>query len=254
MSQVAEHMTLGASPGDTAAAAWLAQAGREAMSASPASAVLQFERALALQPPQPVYDDIAAHLIVANHWCGRAAEAASLAERVLASAASSAVQTRVRLALIHALWLQGRWDRALSVALERCADPTIGEDERGRLLAETAMARVYLDGPEAGSAQASEALALGEASGDDVTVCVALNALSIGAYFNARFSEAVAFGERAAAVADRSSTDEARRRHPYFMLGLAYVGVDRLADAEAEATGPTAGSRSNRAECRRRAT
>lgn len=65
-----------------------------------------------------------------------------------------------------------------------------------------------------------------------MTVCVALNALSISAYFDARFSEAVAFGERAAAVADRSSTDEARRRHPYFMLGLAYVGVDRLADAE----------------------
>ncbi len=230
--QVAEHMTLGATRGDATAATWLARAGRQAMSASPVSAVRLFERALALDPPPELRDEISADLVVADLWCGRSAESVSLAERLLESVASSAVHNRVRLSLIHALWLQGRWDRALSVALKRCSDPMITEDERGRLLAETATARLYTEGPRAGSAQATEAFILGEASGDDVTVCVALLGLAICAYFEGRFFDAVSVAERATDVADRSIADETRRRHPYFMLGLAYVGADRLADAE----------------------
>lgn len=233
VAQVAEHMALGATRGDATAVAWMARAGREAMSSSPVSASRLLERALALDPPGDVRDEIAADLVVTDLWCGRSAESVTLAERLLNSGASPSVLNRVRLSLIHALWLQGQWDRALSVALGRCADATITDEERGRLLAETATARLYVQGPQAGSAQASEALGLGEASGDDVTVCVALTALSICAYFDGRFFDAVSFSERAADVADRSRKDEARRRHPYFVLGLAYVGTDRPADAEA---------------------
>ena len=233
LSQVAEHMTLGATRGDAVAARWLMQAGREAMSQSPDSAVHLLQRALVLEPPPRLRDEIVAELVVANLWCGRSAEAASHAERVLAAPAPASLHTRVRLSLIHAMWLEGHWDGALSVAMTRCASASVGDAERGRLLAETSLARVYLDGPAAGAQQASEALALGEASGDDVSVCVALTALAICAYFDGRFFDAVALGERAMAVADRSETDEARRRHPYFVLGLAYVGADRFGDAEA---------------------
>ena len=233
VGQVAEQMTLGATAGDATAAAWLAQAGRESMSASPASAARLLERALALEPPAGLRHGVSADLVVANLWCGRSGEAASLAERLLATPEANAVHGRARLALIHALWLQGRWDRALAVALTRCQDPTVTDDERGRLLAETAMARLYLEGPARCSAQASEALLLGEAARDDVAVCLALIALTICAYFEGRFLDAVGFGERAVGVADAASADEPRRRHPYFILGLAYVGADRLPEAEA---------------------
>lgn len=233
VAQVAEHMTLGATWGDASAAAWLARAGREALSASPASAVELLERALALGPPTELHQQVSADLVLANLWCGRSAEAAALAERLLASAPSSPVHDRVRLSLIHALWVQGHWQRALAVALTRCEEPAIGDEERGRLLAETVMARLYLEGPGAASAQASEALALGQASGDDVTVCVAGSGLAVCAYFEGRFFDAVSFAEQATAAAERSATDEPRRRHPYFLLGLGYVGTDRLDDAGA---------------------
>ena len=244
-TQVAEHLALGTSAGDPLAFDWLVRAGRETMSQAPAVAAGLFERALEMRGKSAT--DRAAvlpDLIVSEIWCGRSEAGARRAEDALRSGVAGDAAVSIRAALVQSLWLQGRWEAALQVALERCDEPDVRAAERARLLAETASALLYTQGPEPCEAQARQALGIGESIGDDVTVCLALWALTLCLYFEARSGEAVEAGERAVAVAERSSGDEARRRHPYFVLGQAYVGADRLDDAAcAHRTGRSVGER-----------
>ena len=230
--QVAEHLALGVPVDDPLTFDWLVRAGRETMTRAPAAAAGLFERALEFAGGSPDrWAAALADLIVSEVWCGRSDIGARRAEDALRAGVAGDAAVSIRAALVQALWLQGRWEAALEVALKRCGDADVRAAERARLLAETASAVLYTQGPEPGEAQARQALAIGESIGDDVTICLALWSLTICLYFEARYTDAVATAERAVEVAEHGSGHEASRWHPHWLLGMAYVGADRLDDA-----------------------
>jgi DNA-binding CsgD family transcriptional regulator len=231
--QVAEHLSLGATGGDEQAATWLWKAGRETMATAPAVGAHLIERALDLAGKGHRDEGaMLADLVLARVWCGRAAEAAALAQDILRRQSDGSAMDRVRLGLVQALWILGRWEEALDVARERCLAPDVSDEERARLLAETTLGRLYLAGPGPAIAQCEEALEIGRRIRDDLAAVAALNGLTTCLYFDARFERAVAAAEEAVRIAEASTSDEPRRLHPHFILAQAYIGADRLEDAE----------------------
>lgn len=229
--RVAQHLALGAPVGDEQAVRWLARAGREAMPRAPASGAELLERALEIAAASdPARDELRADLVVADVWCGRGSEAAARAAEILERPTAPEIARRVRLALVQALLMQGNWVEALDVADERCGQVDIDDAERGGLLAETVFPEIYRNGPRAASTRAAEAIAIAERSRDALVLTVAQNGKAIASYFDSRFHEAVEASRSAVTAAERS--DEARRRHPHFVLGEALIGVDRLEEAE----------------------
>jgi len=229
--QVAQHLALGAPVGDEQAVRWLARAGREAMPRAPAAGAELLERALEIAGPSHLArDDLLADLVVADVWCGRGTEGSERATEILRRVTNADVAERVRLALVQALLMQGRWRDALDAADRRCAEPDVDDAERGRLLAETAIAEIYRWGPSAAHERAAAAIAIAGKSHDALLLTVAHMGQGIANYFDSKMHDAVEAARRAVAVAEGS--DEARRRHPQFILGQALVGADRLEEAE----------------------
>lgn len=229
--RVAQHLALGASVGDDAAVRWLARAGREAMPRAPAVGAELLERALEIAgPTHPARDDLLADLVVADVWCGRASEGAARAMDILQRATGSDVARRVRVALVQALLMQGNWREALDVADGHCALTDVDQAERARLLAETVLPEIYRHGPDAAYRRGAEAIAIAEASHDALVLTVAYSGQAVAVYFESRMHEAVEAAERAVAAA--AGSDEARRRHPQFILGQGLTGADRLEEAE----------------------
>jgi DNA-binding CsgD family transcriptional regulator/tetratricopeptide (TPR) repeat protein len=231
--RVAQHLALGASAGDEQAAAWLWRAGRETMATAPAVGVRLLERALDVAGHRHSDEDaMLADLVVARVWCGRAAEAATLARDILQRRGGGSAIERVRFGLVQSLWILGRWEEALDVARERCAAPDVSEEERARLLAETTLGQLFVSGCGPAIAQCEEALEIGRRIGDDLVAVAALHGLATCLYFDARYERAVAAAEEAVRIAESSPSDEPRHLHPHFTLAQAYIGADRLEDAE----------------------
>lgn len=229
--QVAQHLALGASVGDEQAVRWLARAGRQAMPRAPAAGAELLERALDIAgASHPGRDALLADLVFADVWCGRGSEGVARATEILERPTDPDVARRVRLALVQALLMQGRWRDALDVADQRCAESDVDDQERGRLLAETVLPEIYRKGPVAAYQRASDAISIGERSGDALALTGGHMGHAIATYFDSRMLEAVEAARRTVAAAEGS--DEARRRHPQFILGQALVGVDRLEEAE----------------------
>lgn len=229
--QVAQHLALGARAGDEQAVRWLARAGREAMPRAPAAGAELLERALDIAgASHPVRDDLVADLVVADVWCGRGSEGVARATEMLERPTDPDVARRVRLALLQALLMQGRWRDALDVADRRCSESDVDDNERGRLLAETVLPEIYRKGPGAAHARAAEAIAIAERSDDALALTVAHSGQAVASYFDSNMYTAFEAARRAVAAAEDS--DEARRRHPQFILGQALIGIDRLEEAE----------------------
>jgi DNA-binding CsgD family transcriptional regulator len=164
-------------------------------------------------------------------YSGRPDEAELLAREVLASPDRIRHEDSLRPALVQALFAAGRWRDVVS-EVERARDVgQVSESTMGRLLAEAALARIWLGEIDGAEADAKEAIAIGEATGDAVTTCFALGHLSGIAGRKAMFAEGVALAQRALEVGE--GLPEADRRHPHLSLGAALIDADRPEEAKA---------------------
>jgi hypothetical protein len=109
MSKVASHLLLGADRGDLEAVRWLRDASVGAAPSAPTAAVKLLRFAIELLPPGHTDTDLAtAELAKALQRSGQVAEAATVAESVLARSHRADVDIPLRMTLVSALSLQNR--------------------------------------------------------------------------------------------------------------------------------------------------
>jgi DNA-binding CsgD family transcriptional regulator len=232
-SKVASHLAAGAERGDQHAIAWLRRAAVEAAPAAPATAIEILTKALGLIVDDAVaVASVNAELAELLAYCGSAAEAEQIARRALAGPYASEVEGRLRSTLVQALFAQGRWVDVVTEVETVSGHPRVDEGLRARLLAESALARIWSGDLEGAERDATRAVQLGEASGDDVATSFGLGHLSVVADQRGRFHEGVELAERSLQVASRGDEAEVGRRHPHIALGMALFAADRLSDSK----------------------
>jgi len=234
--QVAEQLSLGASPGDRETVGWLRDAAEDCGLRAPQTAVELLERAAALaDPSDPARDQVLADLADGLVWCGRPSEGQSLAADLLARGAAAPTRDQARATVVRGLWLDGRWHELVE-QVDRwlgAAEPEPTPHARGRMLADQAMACVF--GGDAALAEelGLEALRIGEQLDDDEVVFQALYALGPVHNFRGRKHDELAVAERALEIVERGTNPDLVRFHPHFAAGMALAGNDRHAQAEA---------------------
>ncbi|HVF14564.1 MAG TPA: AAA family ATPase, partial [Acidimicrobiales bacterium] len=231
--QVAEHLSLGATPGDTRAVRWLHRAGRDTMARAPGEAVALLERAVELAPHD--HDDraaILADLALATLWAGRLPEAEKAARALLAHGHHTDIDGGVRLVLIMALLGQGRSFEATTEAAIGVSQPGLPPRARAQLWAYAAYGPLFTGDLDTASARAEEARAEGVRLDDPVSESVALNALGMVATLQGRVAEGVGLAGEALDCADRMPGNTAHRWHASMTLAVSMMDADRFAEAE----------------------
>lgn len=231
--EVAQHLALGASPGDEEAVSWLRDAARQAQSTGPAVAVELLERALQIAGPDyPDQGAVSADLVLARLWSGRLPEAEAQAREALSRPHDPSVATTLRLGLIEALLAQGK---IVDVGVEGRAavsDPGLTGWARDRLLAEAAIALIVAGDREGGLACADAALQESERVGEDLATCIALCARCCAAVFDGQLAAAVTHATEAVERAARSHTSAASTFHSNLLLGWSLALAERPREAE----------------------
>ncbi|HEV2069805.1 MAG TPA: AAA family ATPase, partial [Acidimicrobiales bacterium] len=231
--QVAQHLALGAPPGDTDAVSWLHEAAREAQSQAPAVAVELLRRARDIAGPRhPATDALSADLVLALAWSGRLGEAEAEALEVLARSRDPSLESVTRFGLITVLFAQGKTPEAQRQAQAVLADPSLAGWARARLNAQGAFGPIFMGDLPGGVAAAQAALLQAEENGDDLAACIALCALSTVALFEGRLQDAVAHAGAAVERAESSATRAASTWHSNVLLGWALDACERPAEAE----------------------
>ncbi|HEX6026647.1 MAG TPA: AAA family ATPase [Solirubrobacter sp.] len=232
--EVADHLLLGAEPGDEQAVRWLRDAAREASARAPLVTVELIRRAEALLPSgHRDADLVSVEVVQALLRAGNVAEASAGAETVLARDHAAEVDTPLRLALLGALALQNRAAELIALAEASLADPDrLRPAEQVLVLAQQSWALTYTGNPRAGESAAERALFIAEKAGDAAMTVWALTALLVAVGRQGRFGEALVHARRAASAADAHDT-RSLPLQPKFFLGLALFDCDLVADARA---------------------
>lgn len=229
--EVAQQYLLGAAPGDEEAISWLRRAATEAAARAPVSAIEFLQRAIDLA----MEGDLQRHMLRAQladllAYSGRPTEAEALVQSMLDGRSDPSLEGRLLNTLTQALFAQGRWREITELAHLASARQTVDTAMRARLLAESALARIWTGDIDGAEADALDALRLGEEADDAMAVWNALGNLSAVADKRGRFHEGVELARRSVAHARRASGD-AQRRNPHMALGMALVSADRLHEA-----------------------
>ena len=139
----------------------------------------------------PVRDAIRADLADILAYAGRPLEAESIARAILDKDDGSALEGRVFNTLIHALFTQGRWRDMVDLAGVASQRATIEPGLRARILADSALARIWTGDLSGAEVEATEALCMAEEAGDLAAAWNALGNLSAVADKRGRFHEGV---------------------------------------------------------------
>ena len=231
--QVAEQLSLGATPGDADAVRWLSQTAREWVLRAPQTAVELFERATELAVGGSASrDDLLAELADALVWAGRPDQGHALAAELLARSVPAGTRERARRTVVRGLWLEGRWRELLQEVDSWLRTSEFTDVERAPLLADAAMACVFIGDTGRAESLALEALSIGEALGEDAIVFRALYALTPIHNFSGRYEAELAASERALAITERDSNPDLVRFHPHFGVAMSLNSNDRYEDAE----------------------
>ncbi len=231
--QVAQHLALGAPPGDTDAVSWLHEAAREAQSQSPAVAVELLRRARDIAGPRhPATDALSADLVLALAWSGRLGEGEAEARQVLARSRDPSLESVTRFGLVTVLFAQGKTPEVQRQAQAALDHPSLAGWVRARLKAQGAFGPIFMGDLPGGAAAAHAALLQAEEAGDDLAACIALCAICTVALFEGRLEDAVAHALAAVERADRSSSLAASTFHSNAFLGFALDACERPAEAE----------------------
>jgi DNA-binding CsgD family transcriptional regulator len=231
--RVAEQLALGARDENAEAAAWLRRAAGETAARDPAGAIGLLRRALVLLPAHAdgEHNEMRAELATLLAYAGSPEEAEAVAREVLSARHDSSLEGGLRATLIQALFAEGRWAEVVAEVEAARQHPDVPDRERGRLLAEAALARIWLGDLNGAGSHAEEAIRLGKLTDDPVAVCFGLGHLSAVADQRGRFHEGLELAREGVEVALRAGAPDAVRRHPHIALGGALVAADRLREA-----------------------
>lgn len=230
--RVAEHLLLGASPGDRDAMEWLWRAARDAAPRGPRVAVELLEAALGLTDAGAHQVGLQADLAFGLVASGRLAEGEEICRRVLEDDREGAVEGPLRLCLTDALMRQGRLGEVVDEARRAAESPALSERDRARALAWAVIAPLFAHDFDATVAAAEAARAAGERAGHAGAVAQACVALGLVAGFCGDLAGAERLTREAVEVARRADTTEAHEPIPHLNYALALVECDRLDDAK----------------------
>ena len=229
--EVAQQYLLGALPEDEEAISWLRRAANESASRAPASAIEFLQRAIDLaNEGAPERHSLRVRLADLLAYSGRPAEAEELVQSLLDGRDDPPEAGRLLNTLAQALFAQGRWREIPDVARAASTRLTVDNAMLARLLADSALARIWTGDIDAAEAEAQEALRLGEEADDAVAIWNALGNLSGVADKRGRFHEGVDLARRSLALASRAG-GEGQRRNPHIALAMALVTADCLHEA-----------------------
>ena len=230
---VARHLIIGADRSDTTAFHWLLRAAREAALA-PELAVGFYERALAVAPPADAaaeVDQAAGELVEAQLWSGQLAEARARAHELLGGFHDPRVGHRLRLALIRALGIAGRFQDAGAEVQAAREALDLGDEDRARLDAEAAVLQVFSGDLDGGRTLAEASRAQAELVHDEAVLPLADLAFGLADFFSGHIQDAVALTRRAAERKHKPSTPY-ESYAPRLFLGTALIEADQLDEAE----------------------
>lgn len=228
---VADHLLLGAEPGDAQVVGWLREAAVDAATKAPLVAVELLRRAEALvADSDPARDPLAAELVGALLRGGLVAEASARAEAILARPHAPEIDTPVLLALLGALALQNRAAEIIDLVDTSLAGTAgLTPLEGVPMLAQQSWALTYSGDPGAGERAANRGLVIAEQADDAAMTVWARTALLVAVGRQGRFDEALAHARRAAAVDPRDT--RSLPLQPKFMLGLTLFDCDLITEA-----------------------
>jgi DNA-binding CsgD family transcriptional regulator/tetratricopeptide (TPR) repeat protein len=225
---IAQHLALGAEPGDVEAVAWLRRAAEEAGPRDPATAVDLLRRALDLQGEE--HDPaLARDFIDALAWAGHLDEAEREAKAALDDVDDPTQEGALRLALARCRVLQGNSVGAIRQLEMASATPGLDDRSRAWIAAYAATARFSTYDLDRTVEEAQAALAWGEQLDDRGLQAAGASIACRVATMRADFDQAFALGERAVSVA--ADDAEALRRLPHLYLGVALYDGDRSSEA-----------------------
>jgi DNA-binding CsgD family transcriptional regulator/tetratricopeptide (TPR) repeat protein len=231
---VADHLMLGAEPGDVQAVTWLRDAARDASGRAPLVTVELLLRAEALLPDgHRDADLVASEVIQALLRAGKVSDASARAEAMLARHHAVELDTPLRLALLGALALQNRADELIVLAQASLAGSGLRPSDQVLVLAQQSWALTYTGDPRAGEAAADRGLVIAQQAGDAAMTVWALTALLVAVGRQGRYGEALAHARRAAALAADSRDTRSLPLKPKFFLGLALFDCDLVLEARA---------------------
>jgi DNA-binding NarL/FixJ family response regulator len=230
--RVAHHLSLGAQPGDMAAAQWLHRAGLAAAPRDPAAAVSLLGRAAELAAAQAsVRDVIRTDLSVALGWAGRTDDGERLAAAVMAETFDAGVRVRAASWLTSSLLLRGRPQQARDLC-RRALASGVGSARAEILLRLVAEIASVALGDQPGTLdRMRQLLAAATELGDVAVRSACLQGLSLAEANAGDLDAAAAHG--AAAVRDTESvqTAEAFMANTHVLYAWILEEQDRLAEA-----------------------
>jgi DNA-binding CsgD family transcriptional regulator/tetratricopeptide (TPR) repeat protein len=232
IERVAIHVGLGAEAGDAAAVVWLRQAASRAAARAPATSIRLLERARELiDPVDPTLCALEAELIEPLVATGRSREAENLARDILGRGVERDVEVMVRTSVARALSLAARYPEAIH-ELEQARSAAAGP-ERESLAAAAALLMVLAGQVQPAGEAAQRTVDAAERSGNEQALCQGLQTLGMVALAEGFIDRAIAFGQRAVAVAQRNEAAWAYSLVPHLWHGTALADADRLEEAEA---------------------
>jgi DNA-binding CsgD family transcriptional regulator len=230
---VARHLVHGGDRADDAAFLWLVRAARESALA-PEVAVDLYEQALEVAPAVGVEADVdraAAELMEAQLWSGRLVETRDRAHELLGRFHDPRIGHRLRLALIRALSIAGRFeDAGAEVHTAREVLDLTAEDQAS-LDAEAACLQVFSGNLDGGRALAEASQARAERTRSEQVLPLVDLAFGLTDFFGGHINEAIAHMGRA--VARQHTPSVAHESYaPRVFLGTALIEADQLEEAE----------------------
>ena len=236
---VADHVLRSARVTGPEASARLRQAGAAATrGGAPAVAVELFRTALAALPAgDPARVEISTDLGLALLASGHPVDGDEVLRSVLAGPLDPVLEARVRLALQHALAVQGRLVESLAEARAGASAETLPPAERARFEARAAMGQLFVGDIDGALATAVSAEAAGVGSGDiGARVCAVLVRAHV-AGLRGQLTVALGLATQAVDLAVAHPSVEAFESMPHHVHSMTLLAVDdprgarRAADA-----------------------
>ena len=232
-TEVAFHLSAGATTGDGQAIDWLVRAARQVGPFAPTTASDLLRRAIELtERTDPLRDVIATELVMPLGRSGRLGEAIRLAGEVLARTSDPELIGQLQCLLAKGFQVQGRLAESLNALETGLAQPGVSQSMRMVLLADIAGRRFTSGDIDGGRAAAEAVLGQTDAVASPGPMCTALSALALMATMAGRLEEAAEYVRRALDVADRDVSGEAQAWGPRIFLAYYLVVADRVDDLQ----------------------
>ena len=232
--ELAEHVILGAAPGDLGAVEWLRTAARQASSRSPTVAARLLRQAIELAPPSDPHAgaaraDLVGYLIAS----GQMIEAEDACRRLLSAPGETTDLGQTRLRLAEALFSQNLFEQAEQELARALASPGLTAGQRCRCWAWSSACRIGRNDLAGSEAAAHQALDASGAAEDELGAAIALGTLAAVAHLRGAFEEALVLGRQAIQRAGDSRTAALMPYQPDFGLAACLQDLDRMEEARA---------------------